>query len=486
MRRDSLHHPVLRFPILLFMLLIVLLEFPGSRDLIETPYSGIETLNLVVKSLGEHSPNTDKGIEQNDEIIAVEGERIRNYNHLRYVVHQNKEFEPQTYLFYRGGDTISVAVDYAPAPSSLVHRRFGRLLVGFTFLLTGLLVLLRRVDSIGILFSLNCAIICYWLSDRPVLPLAALQLLAELFDDAVMVFFPAVFLHFFRVFPADRARPTERNVRFRRLTIIYGFPSILFLFSAFFAIRNFFFAPTPGGVITAILAISTLYTAWYILASLIVFVRKYRLSTDAQRQKLRIAIAGTVAGIVPFLAVIVFRQIMPGSYTLWEFLSSLALVFVSISFAYAILKHGAIELNIVVRKSIVYTCLTGVIIAAYYGLVRVLGDYLTAQFNLEPVYFSIVAVLVLAIIFAPARELVQGIVDRLFLRGDYDYKNEVVEFNRQMSTRLTKSEILDFFSERMDALLKSSYFAFYKRSGSSGELELDIPAENGAVLPEVF
>ena len=57
------------------------------------------------------------------------------------------------------------------------------------------------------------------------------------------------------------------------------------------------------------------------------------------------------------------------------------------SFAYAILKHGAIELNIVVRKGIVYAFLTGVIIAAYYGLVRLLGDFLTAEFTLEAAYF---------------------------------------------------------------------------------------------------
>ncbi|MEJ2720666.1 MAG: SpoIIE family protein phosphatase [bacterium] len=485
MRRDTHHHPRLRIPILVFIAAIVLLEFPGSKDLIDAPYSGIETLNLTVQNIGTESPNRDKGIQRNDEIISVAGEHVRNYNHLRYVVSRNTDFEPQQYLLERGADTLSVNVDYIPIPSSLVHRRFGRLLVGFTFLLTGLLVLLRRDDSIGILFSLNCAIICFLLADRPVLPNPALQIFAELFDDAVMLFFPAVFLHFFRVFP-DRARPTRRRARFRRMLVIYGFPTALFAVSSFFAVRNFFFAPTPPGVVSAILAVSTIYTVWYLLASLIVFVRKYRLSSTAQKQKLRIAIAGTVVGIVPFLSVIVLRQIMPGTYTMWEFLSSLALAFVSVSFAYAILKHGAIELNIVVRKSIVYTFLTGAIIAAYYGVVRVLGDYLTTEFSLQAKYFSIVAVLVLAVIFAPAREVVQGIVDRIFLRGEYDYKKEVVEFNRQISRRLTKGEILDYFSERIETLLRTSHCAFYSKNADDGKLVLDPAWQNGASLPDAF
>ncbi|UCG50955.1 MAG: SpoIIE family protein phosphatase [Candidatus Latescibacterota bacterium] len=485
MRREPLYHPILRFPILALIASIVLLEFPGSRDLIETPYSGIETINLVVQNVGEESPNTDKDIRQNDEIRAVAGERVRNYHHLRYLVKRNTGFAPQEYELSRGDETITVTVEYVPIPSSLVHRRFGRLLVGFTFLLTGLLVLLRRCDSIGILFSLNCTILCYFLADRPVLPTPSLQITGELFDDAMMVFFPAVFLHFFRVFPG-RVRVMDRRAHVRRVLVIYGFPSLLFLVGSVFIIRNFFFVRTSSGVLTMMLAASTFYTAWYLLASLIVFVRNYRFSSVAQKQKLRIAIAGTVVGIVPFLTVIVWRQIMPGSYTLWEFLSSLGLVFVSISFAYAILKHGAIELNIVVRKSIVYAFLTGLIIAAYYGLVRLLGDYLTSEFNLRPAYFSVIAVLVLAVIFAPAREIVQGVVDRLFFRGDYDYKEEVVEFNRQLSRKLKKREILGYFSERMETLLKSSFFAFYSRDDSDGELKLDASDENGSSLPPTF
>lgn len=485
MRHDRFQHPFLRFPILLFVLLTVLLQFPGARDLVRIPYSGIETRNLVVQNIDARSPNVSKGIERGHEIISVGGEPVRNYNHFRYLVSRNVDFTPQEYSVVRGADSVTVTVEYSPVPSSIVHRRFGHTLVGFTFLLTGLLVLLRRADSIGILFSLNCTILCYLLSSRPLYPTAALQLAGELFDDAVILFFPAVFLHFFLVFP-ERLRVPGARRRVPQWMLVYAFPVLLYAVTCVLAVRRFNLLAGPEGILPTILAASTIYTGGYLLASLVVFTRSYRSSAIGQREKLRIAIAGTIFGIVPFLSMIVWRQVTPGQYTLWEFACSLALVFVSISFAYAILKHGAIELNIVVRKSIVYAFLTGPIIAAYYGLVRYLGDFLTEEFNLRPAYFSVIAVLVLAVIFAPARQLFQGIVDRLFFRGDYDYRREVVEFNRQLSQKVNKNEILEYFSDKMRTLLKSSFVAYYGKQDGETRFELSRPGPKRPGFPEIF
>ncbi len=485
MRQAPLHHRYLRFPVLLLVLLTVFLQFPGSRDLINTPYSGIETLNLTVQNINSKGPNAEKPIELNDEIISVAGVPVRNYKHLRSVVRKNGSFEPTEYVLERNGEEFTVEVEYVTIPSSIVHRRFGLVLVGFTFLLTGLLVLLRRTDTIGITFALTSIIICYLLGDRPVFDISFLQIAGELFDDAAMIFFPAVFLHFFLVFP-DRLRPPGKRELIRRALLIYTIPTLIYLISCVFAIRNFYFDHTPTVVLTLILSISTLYITAYLVASMVVFVRNYRSSTVAQRQKLRIAIGGTIVGMLPFLSMIVWRQIMPGTYTTWEFVCSLGLAFVSVSFAYAILKHGAIELNIVVRKSIVYAFLTGVIIAAYYGVVRFLGDYFTTEFKLDPTYFSVITVLVLAVIFAPARQIVQGVVDRLFFRGEYDYRQEVVEFNREISHKIKSSEILDHFSNRIGSLLKASYFVFYRYDQEDGRLALDTDNSNGAKFPETF
>jgi sigma-B regulation protein RsbU (phosphoserine phosphatase) len=474
----------LRLFLLAFMLSTIVLEFPGARDFIAPPYSGIETRNLVVQNVRSHGPNSSLGIAQGDEITRVDGVLVHNYNHLRYLVSRNRSFAPQEYAFAHDGATYNATVRYIAVPESIIYRHFGSALVGFTFLFVGLLVLLRRDDVVGILFSSNCAIFAFFLTDRPIFPTAFLQLAGELFHDMVILLFPAVFLHFFLVFH-DRPRGVNRPVRIRRAWL-YTVPVALFATSSVLTVRRFFFLATSPNVVGWILGLSTLYYAVYLTLSLVVFMRNYRASSPAQKQKLRIAIVGTSVGIIPFLSMLVWRQFIPGSYTTWEFVSVLGLAVISVSFAYAILKHGAIQLNIVLKKSLVYAFVTGLVIAAYYGVVNVVGSILVEEFELNRVYFSVITILVLAVVFAPLRDIVQRLVDRIFFRGDYDSNHEVVELNRNLSRKLTRGKILAYVFDRMQTLLKASFVAFYTTKGESERWTIESVAGEARELPEIF
>lgn len=473
----------IRVLLLIFIFSIIILEFPGARDLVSSPYSGINTRNLVVQDVSG-GPNTDTTIQRGDEIVSVDGVRVRNYNHLRHLVKVNQDLAAQEYTVRRHGELVTERVQYGSLPPPVLYRRFAFLLVGFTFLLMALIVVLRRGDPIGVLFALNCVILAFFLTDRPVFDSAWLQMSGELLQDALILLFPAVFLHFFLVFH-DRPHSLSQRQLVRRSAWLYAIPFTLFAVSSVIALRQFFGAPTSQTLVGILLIASTAYMATFLVASLVIFIRNYRMSSNALRQKLRVAILGTFVGIVPFLAMTIWRQISTVHYT-WEALAVVALAFVSISFGYAILKHGVIELNIVVRKSLVYAILTGAIIAAYYMLVNLVGDYLTSEFNLRTPYFSVVAILVLAVIFAPARDAVQRVTDRVFFRGGYDYKHEVVEFNRQLSKRLKKDEILEYFFERMESLLKASFTGFYTRPDDKQDWIIERVSGDPSTLPHEF
>lgn len=474
-----------RVPLLVFIAAIVVLEFPGVRDLVRTPYSGIETQNLIVQNVDPFGPNANSTITRGDEITRVDGERVRNYNHLRAVVAHNHDMAPQTYTLQRGDSTVDVLVRYSPVPTPILYRRFAFLLVGFTFLFVGVLVLVRRTDPIGTLFALTCTIIAYFVTDRPVTSSASLQLIGELVDDATILFFPAVFLHFFLVFH-DRPLGLGRRERVLRYIKIYAPPLSLFVVASTLTVMRFVSGPQRGTLVTIILMASTLYVAAYLVSSLVVFARNYRSSSVGQRQKLRVAILGTVVGIVPFMAMLVWRQISTVPHDRLELVSVAALAFVSISFGYSILKHGAIEVNIVVRKSLVYAVFTGVVIAGYYTIVDLAGEWLTHELKLKPVYLSFGTVLVLALIFAPAREMVQRVADRLFFRRDYDYNREVVEFNRELTGTLRRHEIFALFFHRMDELLRATWVAIYAAGTGGDDWTLQQSTGGAPRLPEAF
>jgi sigma-B regulation protein RsbU (phosphoserine phosphatase) len=453
---------VFRYLYFAFVLAILILEFPGLGEMTRSPDPGIHTRNLVVQDVSEDGPNAGKDIRPGDEIYAVAGVRIRNYYHYRSVLTANESFKPLQFDLLRDGRHVTVQVDFDRIPQRQLVEHLAVLIVGLSFLMLGTWVYLRRPDLLGTLFAIICALLAFFFTHRPSVSSPSLQLAAELVYDAAMLAFPAFFLHFFLVFPG-RPQRSSRSERRWRLIALYVVPAALYVVTAAVIVNRFELHPVEKGLVAIIMALSTFYVPAYLVASLVLFVRSYRSCPPAQKQKLRVVTVGTLIGILPFVVTLVFRQIAPGENYVAEFAAVLCVGFVPATFAYAILKHGAIELNHVVRRGLVYALLTGAIIAIYYIVVAIVGDYLMRELNVAQYVFMPVAILVLAVTFAPARARVQRLIDRLFYRGEYIYRQEVFEFNRQLARKLHEEEIYQAFVDRVNGLLKSSWITIYTR-----------------------
>lgn len=483
--RPGTRHPMaslFRAALFLFVLAIVVLEFPAARERWSAPFSGIETRNLVIQNVASDGPNASADIQPGDVIVSVNGEPLRNRAHYQDTVTRNHSFAPQTYELRRRGVIVRETVRFEAVPRLIRLQRAVLLALAIAFLAVGLWVYVRRADALGTLFAVNSTILAFFLTDRPSTGNPAFQLFGEIFGDAIILLFPAVLLHFFLRFPDRGAR--ENGSRTRVLWV-YAPPIAILAFSAFTTVGRFRFRSPGEAAEMVVLALSTAYFAAYVIASLVVFIRSYRVAPRAQKQKLRVVIAGTVVGLAPFLGATLYSSIRPGAAVYATIAAGLCLGLVPLTFAYAILKHGAIELDAVVRKSLVYAVLTGVLAAGYYVVVQTAGAFLSRQFGVSEFVWLPIAVLVLAVVFAPIRERIQGTVDRVFYRAEYVYKQEVIDFGRRVARTLTRAEILDHFVERCDALLHPSFVAVYLR-GEGHDLRRECTSGSFASLPESF
>src|SRR5262249_48104568 len=109
--------------------------------------------------------------------------------------------------------------------------------------------------------------------------------------------------------------------------------------------------------------------------------------------------------------------------------------------------------------------LTGLLVAGYYVVVHTVGGFLSRELGLSEFAWMPAAVLVLAIVFAPMRTRLQQIVDRLFYRAEYIYKQGVIDFGRRASRATAPEEVLEHFLERCESLLHPSFAAVYVRGG---------------------
>ena len=86
-----------------------------------------------------------------------------------------------------------------------------------------------------------------------------------------------------------------------------------------------------------------------------------------------------------------------------------AIVFLPVSFAIGIVKHRLLDIDLVIRKSLIYGALWLVIALAYAGLAALLGVAAGQRF---PVGLAVILTIVAALAFQPARRWLERLADR--------------------------------------------------------------------------
>jgi phosphoserine phosphatase RsbU/P len=456
-----------RVPLIAIVVLaavIALLGSLGFRDFTRSPYTGILHYNFVIRAIEETSPNRSIGLKPGDRILAVNGTIPRNLNDYASLVFSNRGMVPMDFAIARGDSTFHVEVSCGAQPTWHVSGKFSLLVVGFTFVLAGLAVFARRSDILGALFSVNCLMFAFLITERPITGSPFLHIAGELIYDFLFIFLPAFFLHFFLLFPG---REIEHGTRRRRLLdFLYLPPAILSLSTFVLALWRYSGGARLGAPIGVLNALTILYWLCYVVASLAVFIRTYVVSEKALRQKFGIVVFGVALGVVPITVLMLVKQFLPTGTVPVRYLWSFFLSFMPISFAYAILKHDALDLGVVVRKIVAYVLLLVLVVALYYAFVTALEQEMRRILGAQASFVTGAAIILLALAIVPARVVIQKAVDRAFYQSRKVFKDEVISFSRQIQYLLSVEEIASFVTAQVLSVFRAEHAHLFLRDGS--------------------
>ena len=111
-----------------------------------------------------------------------------------------------------------------------------------------------------------------------------------------------------------------------------------------------------------------------------------------------------------------------------EFLNTIPTLFtliIPVTFAIAIFKYRLMNIDVIIRKTVVYALLSGIIVVFYLGVVGILGTILVRFAGVRDQVTVIGATLIVAAAFVPMRNKLQSLVERNLFRHRFAYPDAV-------------------------------------------------------------
>ena len=143
--------------------------------------------------------------------------------------------------------------------------------------------------------------------------------------------------------------------------------------------------------------------------------RYLRVSGPTERQQTK----WFLFGLAIFIAFFPLAERIPILNRLDAISGSLGLMIIPITIGIALLRYRLWDVDVVVRRTVGYAILTGVLALVYFGSIVVL-QRLLAPFTGDTTLTTILSTLLIAALFLPLRRRVQELIDRRFYRRKYD------------------------------------------------------------------
>lgn len=185
------------------------------------------------------------------------------------------------------------------------------------------------------------------------------------------------------------------------------------------------------------------------------------LPAGASRRQTRVVLAGVTPWALSLFFALGSWLIVGRITELAVWFNLIAIVPVPVAFALAIFRHRLFDVEVVIRKSIIYAALTGIIFLIYYGALGLGGNVATLLFHpIHPVWLMVPATLLLALVFNPLRERIQRWVDRLLYPERFELRRDLPHLSARVAGHAQLEALIPAIQEGLERLLRMRSAAF--------------------------
>lgn len=207
-----------------------------------------------------------------------------------------------------------------------------------------------------------------------------------------------------------------------------------------------------------------------IIIAISVCIYAYRSTREIdERKRLQWLLLGYFIGpfsFVIFWVIPIFfleRSLLPESVIL------IFLTAIPITFSIAIVKYHLMDVNLIIRRSFVYTVVLFAIIITYVLLTSVITFFVD---NLNPAVPTVLTAIATVVLLQPAKNLVQKFVDKKFFRVEYDYRKEQQRFFEEMKNIYDVNSLAELIIKNTDQLIPVNKIGFFNLDKSDSKIRI--------------
>jgi hypothetical protein len=150
-----------------------------------------------------------------------------------------------------------------------------------------------------------------------------------------------------------------------------------------------------------------------------------------------IGVLGWTLTFLPiFIVILIYPPTQPSVerllFMLWVQypLYFLSYVWLAVCIVIAVFRYRLWDIDVIIRKTLTYTIVIGLLAAVYFGSVVLLQQIFAALTDQRSEIITVLSTLAIAALFVPVRNRVQTAVDRRFYRRKYDAQRVMKDFSQ--------------------------------------------------------
>jgi len=196
------------------------------------------------------------------------------------------------------------------------------------------------------------------------------------------------------------------------------------------------------------------------------------LTQREDKRKIEWILWGLTVGVSPYIIFWVIPRIFKLTVIINEEFSLAFLIFIPISFVIAVIKYQAMDIELVVKRSFVYSLLSLSIIGIYSAFIYISSKLFNIILGSELEFYNLFAVLISALLFNPIRNRLNKFADRVFYREKYVIDKALNNIISKIKECITPGSLGKLLIIEIEKLLPVSSIAVVIRKSGEDRLRV--------------